>query len=92
MMRADRRVKTSPRPYILLPTQPPKEEEKKHDFFFLLSIIVFNLRIIAVHLPLLVVACTQHKMYKRINNSADIVYYNKQTNKKWDRNGLDMCL
>jgi hypothetical protein len=57
-MRADRRVKTSPRPYILLPTQPPKEEEKKHDFFFLLSIIVFNLRIIAVHLPLLVVACT----------------------------------
>lgn len=59
MMRADRRVKTSPRPYILLPTQPPKEEEKKHDFFFLLlSIIVFNLRIIAVHLPLLVVACS----------------------------------
>jgi hypothetical protein len=55
-MRADRRVKTSPRPYILLPTQPPKEEEKKHDFFF--SIIVFNLRIIAVHLPLLVVACS----------------------------------
>jgi hypothetical protein len=33
-MGADRRVKTSPRPYILLPTQPPKEEEKKHDFFF----------------------------------------------------------
>lgn len=62
-MRADRRVKISPRPYILLRTPDPtpkrKEEEKKHDFFFLLlSIIVYNLRIIAVHLPLLVVACT----------------------------------